>query len=135
MSEEAKATGKFWNLVWSNRQKGSYLLSNYETTHIKSLPNGWLLRHRFMGGKYFTRSSIIFVPDPAHTWEADHIEVQWERIYSRKTPNHVEYTNRLKTPQGWVIKEFFSTKRSASKEGTTCLSLTYFEDKDHQWVI
>ncbi|EFI36096.1 hypothetical protein Dthio_PD3544 [Desulfonatronospira thiodismutans ASO3-1] len=133
MNQEKKTKEKFWTKIWSNRSKGNFVLSDHEITHVKKLPGGWLLRHRFMAGKQFSRSGIIFIPDPEQIWKTDQIETKWERIFTERTPNYIAYTSRMKTPQGWVMKELLSTKRPFSREGTNCLTLTYIEDRDHQW--
>jgi len=124
-----------WKLAWSNKGEKSFPPAMHENTYLIDLPEGWLLRHIFIAGKNFTQSSIVYFPDPERRWQLDNLEVKWEMISNRRTPNFVEFTSRLKTPEGWVVKELLTTKRVRSTEGTSCISLTYVDDKEHKWQI
>lgn len=124
-----------WTMVWNNKKHSGFPPSKYEKTDLTDLPGGWLLRHRFIAGKQFTRSGIIYVPDAQGIWNLSQIQVEWERISTEKTPNYNVFTSRLKAPEGWVIRELLVTMGYMSDKGTACLSLTYVEDINHVWSI
>lgn len=122
----------FWDLIFLTRGGGIFRSS--EKTYMKIVPGGWLMRHVFFKGKRFTSSDIIFFPDANAVWNDCKFDVHWEHINTKSTPNFKFIMHRLKAPQGWVVKEFLTTKSRSSNEGMAELNLTYIPDPEHKWV-
>lgn len=119
---------KFWDIFCHT--------TSYERSYFKKVHGGWLLRHLFVKGRKFTRSSIIFFPDAHNVWHDLEFDVCWENVNTTSNPNYKLILQRLKVPEGWIVKEFLTTKPSYSTlEGGTGLDLTYIPDPSHEWEI
>lgn len=127
------AKDKFWDFICLVRGGGAFRSS--ERSYLKQVPGGWLMRHLFSSGKKYTRSSIIFFPDIKGLWSDYKIELIWEDVLFEKNPNYKVIMQRLWVPEGWVIKDFLTTKSISRQEGITSLSLTYIQDPEHRWDI
>ncbi|TYT74189.1 hypothetical protein [Desulfobotulus mexicanus] len=103
---------------------------------LAKIPNGWLVRCMYDSTRVYKRSAILFFPDSKEKWVLENLEIKWETISETRTANHVISLSRLKTPEGWVVKEFMSTRFGSSQyDGTTTLNLTYVDDIEHKWII
>lgn len=121
-----------WKIVW--HESGLYK-SIREATYLMEVPHGWVIKHRYFKSQNFASAPIAYVPDHKKALEIDNNNFEWEIINTKKNPNFMSVTSRLKTPEGWVIKEFFTTKSVNSSKGTMNISLAYIEDPHHEWII
>lgn len=133
MQESRTGKNDFWDHVFFQSMK--VIFSPKEKTFLKKVFGGWLIRVMFIKGPRHTCSDVIFCPDSDSIWNEDGISVEWEHIKTESNPNFKTHLHRLKTPQGWIVREFLTTKRVDSSEGSTGISLTYIPDPGHQWTI
>lgn len=124
----------FWNYIWTD-DKSSLFRSDIESTYLRKVPNGWLMRHLFAYKKEFTSSAIIFLPDSNPEQQMSEFKISWEPVTIKSTPNIKILLHRAKTPKGWVMKEITSTKSSQYEKGSMSLGLAYMPDQNHAWVI
>ena len=128
-----KTRDSFWDVV--RLVRGGKIFKSSEKSYLKIVPNGWLMRHVFFKGKRFTSSAIIFFSDINGIWNNCDFNIYWEHINTRSIPNNKFLLHRLRTPEGWVVKEFLTTKSSSSTVGVLEISLTYVPDSEHKWVV
>lgn len=121
----------FWDVICLTR--GGGLFSSYDRTYLKIVSGGWLMRHVFFGGRRFMRSAIIFFPDSQNIWADFNFEILWEAVNKQASPNYNLILERFKTPEGWVVKEFLTSRTLYSNDGATGVSLTYIPDPTHCW--
>lgn len=133
MQEPVTYKNDFWNHI--SHQSTGLVFGHKEVTFLKRVPGGWLVRVLFIKGRRHTRSGIIFCPDPVPIWKEGAIEIEWEHIRTESNPNRKSHLHRLKTPQGWIVKEFLTTRQVSTGEGTTGLSLAYIPDPGHEWTM
>lgn len=95
---ESKDTQKkeFWDFELHINNK---VFHPRETTYFKRLPGGWLIRHMFIRGQRYTRSAILFVPDPCFKWTAKQEEIKWESVNTQSNPNYKIHLHRMKVPE------------------------------------
>jgi len=77
----------------------------------------------------------VFFPDSKSVWHGSSFEVNWEHIKTESNLNFKTILHRLKVPEGWVVKEFFTTIKPKSGKGKTGLIMTYVPDHQHQWAL
>lgn len=119
----APSNNSKWKLVWKS---GDILPhSSYEKTYILDLPEGWMAKHIFFRNINFAHSSLLYIPDKGKVWISNNMQFEWEKVTRKNNPNFLTDTRRLKTPEGWVVKEFFTTKKSGQQKGVVNLNLLY----------
>ncbi len=133
MQEPVTYKNDFWDHI--SHQSAGLVFGHKEETFLKKVPGGWLVRALFIKGRRHTRSGIIFCPDPETVWREGTIAIKWEHIKTESNPNRKHHLHRLKTPIGWIVKEFLTTRQVSTGEGSTGLSLTYIPDPGHEWTI
>ena len=129
----APSNNSKWKLAWKSGENLPH--SAYEKTYILELPVGWMIKHIFFRNIDFAHSSLLYMPDKEKTWVSKNMQIEWEKVSRTKNPNFVSDTKRFKTPEGWVVKEFFTTKKPRQKKGLANLNLIYIEDLFHEWKI
>ena len=134
MQDSNVQSKRFWDFEL-HFNKNRRIFYPREITYFKRVATGCLIMHMFLRGKKYTRSAIVFVPDPEFKWSFEHNGIMWERVHTQSNPNHKIHLHRLKAPEGWVVKELLTTKSPSQDSGIYNLSLIYIDDPHHQWDI
>ncbi len=96
--------GNTQKLEWEQVGKvGRGPLRSWENLFRARYNHGWLLRYLFYGGRDKSGSSLVWIPDPEHTWELSTKEAPSEIISSTRTPNHYEVIRCFDIEPGSVL--------------------------------
>ncbi len=121
--------------VWESINYKSAVLVPREGTYRIRVPDGWLVRYRYFGGKWMTANCITYFPDKGAEWDTENIK--WELIEDRGCPNEVQLTYRMKVTGGWIVRDDYKTIQQGvdGKINHLNLSMTFVPDKEHVWEI
>lgn len=128
MSEKRK-------LGWECIDSKSRVLHAMEDTCRFRVPDGWLVRYKYFGGKWMSANCITYFPDKDGEWDIENIK--WELIDEPGGQNEKRKTYRMKVIGGWIVRDDYKTIQQGvdGKINHLNLSMTFVPDEEHIWEI
>ena len=104
-------------------------------TYRIRVPDGWLVSHKYLGGKWMSANCITYFPDKEGEWDIENIK--WELIDAPGGQNEKRMIYRMKVTGGWIVRDNYKTIQQGvdGKINHLNLSMTFVPDKEHVWEI